>query len=388
MAAATWLVTVCDSILSVNINCIDTTYSEVNEEFNSVNKQDNRDDILELDRDLEELCKLRYIAARPQVRKVMNDLITKLTHEVRMMKNNQENLKVSRPRWSEIVAGTKIRNRDVIYNTTHSLPTINNMQISKTQLNLNTTNTHESRNQTSTARPTTLEILKRKAKSKHKIMLIGDSHVRGYARKLREKLEEQYEVIGYVIPGAGAAVLIKIAQHEISELTKQDTLIYRGGANDIAKNNTSKGIKCIHHYLLKNQHTNIICIGAPHRYDLMDSSIINEEVKIFNRKLSNIASKYGHTSVMNADLAREDFTSHGLHLRNSGKDKLLAVLIWKVKMQQYEQAAKKPISLTWKGDTLINLAEEQSTANTALQTLPLKRLWKNPTTRSSDFLWE
>jgi hypothetical protein len=91
---------------------------------------------------------------------------------------------------------------------------------------------------------------------------------------------------------------------------------------------------------------------------------------------------------MNVDLAREDFTSHGLHLRNSGKDKLLALLIGKVKMQQCEQAAKKPISLTWKGDTLINLADEQSTANTALQTLPVKRLRKNPTTRSSDFLWE
>jgi hypothetical protein len=57
-------------------------------------------------------------------------------------------------------------------------------------------------------------------------------------------------------------------------------------------------------------------------------------------------------------------------------------------MQQCKQQAEKPISLTWKGDTLINLAEVQSTANTALQTLPLKRLRKNPTRRSSDSLWE
>jgi hypothetical protein len=220
-------------------------------------------------------------------------------------------------------------------------------------------------------------------------VLIEESHVRDYARKLREKLEEQYEVIGYVIPGVRAAVLTKIAQQEISELTKQDTLTYCGGANDIAKNNTSRGIKLIHHYLLKNQHTNVICIGTPHRCDLMDSSIINEEVKVFNRKLSSSTiSNYGHTSVMNIDLAREDFKSHRLHIRNSVKDKLLVVLMEKIKMQQCGQKAKKLISLAWKEDTHVNLTEEHSITHRALETLPPKRLQKNRAMRSSDFLWE
>jgi hypothetical protein len=88
--------------------------------------------------------------------------------------------------------------------------------------------------------------------------LIGDSYARGCRSKLREKLKEQYEVIGYVIPGGDAAVLTKIAQHEISGLTEEDILIYCGGTNDIMKNNTSRGIKFIHQYLLKNRHTNSI----------------------------------------------------------------------------------------------------------------------------------
>jgi hypothetical protein len=132
-----------------------------------------------------------------------------------------------------------------------------------------------------------------------------------YIKKFR--IHGHYNVVKHQC--CNCSGLTKIAQQEISELTKQDTLIYCGEVNDIAKNNTSKGIKFIHHYLLKNQHTNIICISAPHRYDLMDSSIINETVKIFNRKLSNMASKYGYTSVTNVDLAREDFMSHGLHLK-------------------------------------------------------------------------
>jgi hypothetical protein len=82
------------------------------------------------------------------------------------------------------------------------------------------------------------------------------------------------------------------------------------------KNNTSRGIKFIHHYLLKNHHTNVIYLGVPHRYDLMKTSVVNEEVKVFNKKLNNVISKYRHTSIMHIDLAREDFTNHGLHLRN------------------------------------------------------------------------
>jgi hypothetical protein len=52
----------------------------------------------------------------------------------------------------------------------------------------------------------------------------------------------------------------------------------------------------------------------------METSVVNEEVKFFNKKLYDVTSKYRHTSVMHIDLAREDFTSHGLHLKNSGKE--------------------------------------------------------------------
>jgi hypothetical protein len=38
---------------------------------------------------------------------------------------------------------------------------------------------------------------------------IGDSHARSCTSKLLVKFKEQYEVIGYVLPGADAAVLTK-----------------------------------------------------------------------------------------------------------------------------------------------------------------------------------
>jgi hypothetical protein len=205
--------------------------------------------------------------------------------------------------------------------------------------------------------PVTLELTKEKINAKHKMVLIGDSHARGCASKLREKLKKQYEVIGYVVLGGDTAVLTKTAQQEIEGLAEEHILIYCVGTIDIMKNNTSKGIKFIHHYLLKNCHTNTIFLGVPHRYDLMETSIVNEEVKFFNKKLYDVTCKYRNTSVMHIDLAREDFTSHGLHLWNSGTDKLVTLLIGRIEMHLQKTQAEMPISVAWKEDTTINITE-------------------------------
>jgi hypothetical protein len=84
----------------------------------------------------------------------------------------------------------------------------------------------------------------------------------------------------------------------------------------------------------ENRHTNIIFVSAPHRYDPSETSIINKERRWYNEKLHSISSKYRHTSVMNMNLARKDYTRHGLHLTNSGKDRLVAALAEKIRMQQ------------------------------------------------------
>jgi hypothetical protein len=91
---------------------------------------------------------------------------------------------------------------------------------------------------------------------------------------------------------------------------------------------------------------------------------------------------------MHIDLARENFTSHGLHLRNSGKDKLVTSLIGKIETHLQKTQAETLISLAWKKDTTINSADEQGIASVALHTIPTKRRQKTPTMRSKFFLWE
>jgi hypothetical protein len=114
-------------------------------------------------------------------------------------------------------------------------------------------------------------------------------------------------------------------------------------------------------------------MGAPHRYDLMETSIVNEEVRVFNKKLNDVTDKYRHTALMRIDLAREDFTCHGLHLRNSGKDKLVTLLMKEIEMQLQKTQTGMPISLVWKEDTTINSTDDQGIASVVSQTTPSKR---------------
>jgi len=66
--------------------------------------------------------------------------------------------------------------------------------------------------------------------------------------------------IGYVKPNAGLS--------EIKNLGKNDVVLLCGGTLDVAKNNTSKGLSSVLQFVTNTEHTNVIMIDAPHRFDL------------------------------------------------------------------------------------------------------------------------
>jgi len=68
-------------------------------------------------------------------------------------------------------------------------------------------------------------------------------------------------------------------------------------------------------YIKTNNHTNIILVTVPPRYDLMQSSCMNSEIKLFNRKLKKMVKVYQHMSVLEMDN-----DNHGLHLNSQGKE--------------------------------------------------------------------
>ena len=184
-------------------------------------------------------------------------------------------------------------------------------------------------------------------KEKHKAILIGDSHARGCAEKLSSYLGNTYEVTGYVSPNTGLDVITNSAKEEIEQLTQKDVVIVLGGTNNISKNEANKGLKHVTHFVQNKRNTNVIIMDTPHRFDLEESSCVNKEVKVFNRKLNKIMKKYNHIKVINMSAKRDHYTQHGLHMNKTGKEwitRKTADIINKL----FANSKPAPITLEWK----------------------------------------
>lgn len=79
--------------------------------------------------------------------------------------------------------------------------------------------------------------------------------------------------------------------------------------------------------IINSKHTNIILITAPHRYDLMQSSCANSEVKSFNKKLKKMIKPHHHASILEINNDRKLFTNHSLHMNGQGKEMLSNLIV-------------------------------------------------------------
>jgi hypothetical protein len=242
-------------------------------------------------------------------------------------------------------------------------------------------------------------------KRNHKVVIIGDSHSRGMAKEVQHQLNKNFEVIGYVNPGSGAEEIVNSAMSDIVNLSKSDVVVFCGGSNDVSKNKARVALKHISNFVKSNSNTNIILLSAPHRYDLMDLSCVNNEMKSFSRKLKKHVKTSKHTVVLEINPNREFFTQHGMHLNGSGKEEVAKQIV-----AQFPTILGKEveglISLGWKGDlmrvdtTLVvenrnvtpaNRENEINQVDTpdSEETFPRisNRQKKVPVTRKNYFLW-
>jgi hypothetical protein len=143
-----------------------------------------------------------------------------------------------------------------------------------------------------------------------------------------------------------------------NKLTKDD-LIFWGGADNISRTSTSKPLIQIFRYLQEKQHTNVTVIRVPQRIDLNVTRDVNEETKNLNRKLHKLAMKFKHTNVVSADLSRNYFTRHGLHLKNSGKEEITNRVVEAIRPTKEKSTETIPISVTWKDNPPTSTKEPQ-----------------------------
>jgi len=183
----------------------------------------------------------------------------------------------------------------------------------------------------------------------HKVLIIGDSHTRLCATNVKAEIKDKYDVQGLVKPGAEAGILANTANSDITNLTKNNVVIFCGGANDIAKKNSKMALRHIRNFIKSNNHTNIISVSVPYRYDLMQSSCVNNEIRSFNIKLTKSVRAYQHTSILEMVSDRKLFTNHGLHLNGLGKEMLPKQTV-SLTYAILDQKKDPPIILSWNSD--------------------------------------
>jgi hypothetical protein len=225
-----------------------------------------------------------------------------------------------------------------------------------------------------------------KQRIRRKIIIIGDSHAKGCAANIKFELGKTAEVTGYVSPGSKLDNITNIAKTEINELTKKDTVVIWGGANDIAKNESEKGLIRLSNFVEQSKDTNVIIIGAPKRHDLLTTSCVNKEVDKFNRKLHKKMRVFEHAKVIDSVSQRECYTRHGLHINSLGKEQMAQRIIDQLK-NSLSTDNTSPIPLSWKVLPLLHNPDNSEPQCSATVSRTSGRKRKQPATRGDDFLW-
>jgi len=135
-------------------------------------------------------------------------------------------------------------------------------------------------------------------------------------------------------------------------------------------------------FVKTNNHTNIILVTVPPRYDGTQSSCVNSEIKSFNRKLKKTVKVYQHTLVVEMDNDRKRFTNHSLHQNGQGKEMLSKLIVCHT-YSVLEQKIDPPIILNWKSDQNLTVPLNQVKIIKGTYTRPRK----TPSMKSDDFLW-
>jgi len=201
-------------------------------------------------------------------------------------------------------------------------------------------------------------------KTNHKVLIIGDSHLKGSATKTNQFLNTKFSVSSFIKPGATINKLVSSQEKELKDLGKKDVIVLSGGANDMDNINEDKGSEVLAKmtkFMQTYNNTNIAKISIPHRFDLHNESRTNLAIQKINSKLKKMTKLFRHVSMIEMESNRNDYTKHGLHLNNARKEGLarsIANLINQIVLRENKE--KQVITLNWKEEVNMDISVQMS----------------------------
>jgi hypothetical protein len=216
----------------------------------------------------------------------------------------------------------------------------------------------------------------------HKIVLCGDSHIKGLAIDLKSRLTSDFKLISVTKPGLISSFLSETFMETVKDLTNDDMLIICCGSNDYEQDNCKVTFKNIREYVLSLKHTNILVLAIPHRYDLLNSIKVNTEFTKVNRKLSKLMNLLPNLYFLESNNDSRFFTKHGLHRNKHGKQDTVKGIA-KLLLSVFNTISLPPIPLIWHVTTEMNTKTKDKDSTKRISNRPRKA----PVTRTEDFLW-
>ena len=151
-------------------------------------------------------------------------------------------------------------------------------------------------------------------------MLIGDSHIKRCSEKISNLLDNFYNVTGITKPNANLKAITLPIDMNVDGYTKDDVLILSGGTMDVARNEINYGLRHLTHFLRRTSSNNILILDIPHCLDLVNSSCVNKEIIVYNRKLQKIVKISNHVQIQTISRDRTCYTMHRVHMNSLGKN--------------------------------------------------------------------
>jgi hypothetical protein len=161
--------------------------------------------------------------------------------------------------------------------------------------------------------------------SRSKIILLGDSHGRGLAESIKQRLSSMYVVESIIYPGAPMQFILDRAAlfKELGRFTEKDLVILVGGSNSFVCNSSSSDsihlYVSIKKFITTFNNTNFVISTIPYRYDKEELSPENKWIKAANELVRSLKSGTSVKILELWNLSREFFTNHGLHANKRGK---------------------------------------------------------------------
>ncbi|KAG8329911.1 hypothetical protein J6590_075843 [Homalodisca vitripennis] len=152
------------------------------------------------------------------------------------------------------------------------------------------------------------------------VVIEGDSHARGLAALLQQRVDRRTSVTGICKLGAVTSA---------SPPPSRSCCVILAGTNDIAAGESQTIFRDLEQRILtRTGPASVLLATVPHRHDLPARHPVNQQTRLVNNYMEELCVRHKRLHLLNFNsISRRWFTGHGMHLGPEGKCLLTELIL-------------------------------------------------------------